>query len=147
MATNKILIRVILFYAITIPIMILLGKYSNDYSNKLREQDCEYIKSINLNLNGIIIKKKGAKSGHDVGLVQIEISQTNIDFYDKTNERKRNIILIKNDKANLILHTISSIKINDSISIIGDKYQIFRNNYLKNESTLSMGFINENLNF
>ncbi len=102
------------------------------------EKDSQYYKSIGLRLNGKIESVKALRYGHNFGIISIGINYSNINEYDKRDELKRYLGVIKNGKANIVFNSISSVKIGDSIVINIEKYKILRDGKLIYENFIGM---------
>jgi len=102
------------------------------------KNDSDYYKSIGLKLNGKIEAVKELKYGHDFGVIRIDLNYSNIIEYDKRNELKRYLGVLKNGKADLVFNSISSVKKGDSIAIDIQNYKVFRNGKLVEENIIGM---------
>lgn len=90
------------------------------------ETDSKEIASYNLQLSGKIIGKKSFKSGHDFGFVLIDLKKANYEDFDPRSKKGNYFFIVKGKKCLLVLSGLSEIKINDSINVNKDKYDIIR---------------------
>ncbi|UAB75662.1 hypothetical protein [Mesoflavibacter sp. SCSIO 43206] len=102
------------------------------------KNDVEYYKSIGLKLNGKIEAVEKLRYGHDYGVITIDLNYSNINEYDKRNELKRYLGVIKNGKADLVFNSIGSVKKGDSIVIDIQNYKVFRSGKLIRENIIGM---------
>ncbi len=117
--------KMIFFLVLSFIILIGIDIFSKDDDSYKKEQ--EYIRSLNLNLKGTVIDVYQLKYGHDCGIISISISQSSIDQLDERNNRKQFLGIINDDKAEIVICSISKFRISDSIEINSDTYNLYRN--------------------
>ena len=115
-----------------IGIIIFIVSILFDYFKSNENQ--EKIKSYNLNLSGIIIKKQNFTYGHSYGYVTIDIKNSNYDYFDSRGKEDDYFFIIKEKKCLLLLSGMGEVLIGDSIVVKSDKYDVYRDRkeYLKN---------------
>ena len=112
------------FVVISIMISIFVVSIIID-SNEYKE-DNKYYKEVNLKLKGKITEVKPLTYEQNLGIIVIEITESNIQNYDERKSLKRYLGVIKNNKANLVFNSISSVKKGDSIVLNIQNYKLYR---------------------
>lgn len=99
----------------------------------------EYYKKVNLNLTGKVTEIRPlTKYGHDFGVIAIDVSQSNIDFYDERKNLDKHLGVIKNKKADLVFSGISRILVGDSLVLNIQNYKVYRNGKLITENIVDL---------
>ncbi|QCX38507.1 hypothetical protein FF125_08710 [Aureibaculum algae] len=124
------------FVVISIMISIFVVSIIID-SNEYKE-DNKYYKEVNLKLKGKITEVKPLTYEQNLGIIVIEITESNIQNYDERKSLKRYLGVIKNNKANLVFNSISSVKKGDSIVLNIQNYKLYRNGKLIEENVIRM---------
>jgi len=118
----KNLFFIILFLLVVISVDII----SDDDS--LYTEESNYIKSLNIFLDGKVVNVYELKYGHNYGIVTIDINSTSLRSLDERTKRERYMGFIKNDVGYFVVGTISDFKYGDSIVIKSDVYDLYRDN-------------------
>ncbi|MDV7140446.1 hypothetical protein R3X28_16255 [Maribacter sp. TH_r10] len=119
--------------------ILLIFFISVIYMSRNNGKDADYYKEVNLKMNGIITDIKPLNVyGHDYGVIDINISESNISDYDIRQEQDRYLGVIKASKASLVFGAVSQVKTGDSIVLNIQNYSIYRNKRIIRESTIGM---------
>lgn len=105
-------------------VLVFIGSILYDLINAQRV--AKEIASYNLELSGKIIEKEDFFSGHDYGFVLIDLKKANYEDFDPRGKKDEYFFIIKDKKCLLVLSGLSEIKINDSITVSKNKYDIIR---------------------
>ena len=65
--------------------------------------------------------------GHDYGIINIKIKESNYNYYDERNEIDKFIGVIKDGEEEIVVTDISSYMLNDLYVLIENSYKIYRN--------------------
>ncbi|WP_299767164.1 hypothetical protein [uncultured Dokdonia sp.] len=106
------------------------------YKGSNESTDEVYYAEVNLKLQGIILRQRPLDYMHGYSIIDIKIISSNLNDYDERENLRAHLGVINTDKASLVFNGV--VKEEDSISISGKKYTIFRNGniVIKNELSL-----------
>lgn len=132
---KKTLKQLILMFGVIFSLFIMLAIIGFRNSAK----DIKYYQEVNLNLSGIINEVRPLNSyGHDFGVISIKIIKSNIKNYDERKNLDRYLGVIKNNRAELVFESISSVMQGDSIVLNIQNYKLYRNGKLIDENIIGM---------
>lgn len=127
--TLTVIISVIILFIILIVIR------RNEYT-----KEKNYILELDLKLRGIVDKTVPLKQGHNFGVVNIDLTNSNIENYDKRGKRDKYFGVIKNNELYLAVKNISYFKKGDIYTLDGRNYSIIRNDSLVEENIYGMPY-------
>ena len=87
----------------------------------------QVIRELDIHLVGEVKKITKLEYGHDYGIINIKIKESNYNYYDERNKIDKFIGVIKNEKAEIVVTDISSYMVNDLYVLKENSYKIYRN--------------------
>lgn len=111
---NKPLLLLLKLYAVLLVIFFLGIAITRFISNK----DSDYLRELNLKIEGIVESRKELKIGGNYGIIKIRIIKSNKKFYDGRDEKRtRHMGYIDLEKAIIPVSGVSNIQVGDLINI------------------------------
>ena len=87
----------------------------------------QVIRELDIHLVGEVKKITKLEYGHDYGIINIKIKESNYNYYDERNEIDKFIGVIKDGEEEIVVTDISSYIVNDLYVLKENSYKIYRN--------------------
>ena len=87
----------------------------------------QVIRELDIHLVGEVKKITKLEYGHDYGIINIKIKESNYNYYDERNKIDKFIGVKKDGEAEIVVTDISSYMVNDLYVLKENNYKIYRN--------------------